>query len=484
MLILSSPIFYIFVKSITTHTMLTYYQVKKILLSSLCLVISCNSTIATATKENHTLSFNDQNAVIESNPESQQSCERCTSKKKILPCTLLVTLSATIYLSMNLSWVRKLNLDYVTEYALNENNFLYPNYSITPLSRYFRNETPPSLSTLENIAYCKPLSVLYLVQGESILRLPDWYKLRYEEQDLIFLYYNKKIYTEETKNESYAKLVNSSNISIIKAFNSTSSEGKNKLLNYAHQHELNISKKSKGAPCKYTYWAMLDHDLHCHRGYFPNSDPLEMFRLSSNEECKKQLFVDFYQTLGTYLPPFVIPIRVVKKNPKDQNSTYRPIYEIPRGMRYAEIKNWDPMMEWIHREVLDNSLLFPYTETFDEESWHIAGVLQQVKYNLVYGDEVTIVDVHIAMYNEKHTNHPGRFKKPYRDNCIREEVTKWCQNRTINKIPSKYCNGSGIEVLFQTNFPKKFTYTPFKKRCPYQNKIFQAYPESNRSCPL
>ncbi len=220
---------------------------------------------------------------------------------------------------------------------------------------------------------------IYLVQGEANLVKSFFHLADRADVEAIFMTYDREIE------------------GAVFFPNSTWSQGRNKLLELA-------LKKSK----KYLYYIFCDDDV--------------VFKTGTWDDFESQIL--------TLKPAIAVPIN----HPKTKNT---PI----KGLPHQTFLVNDEQLLAVHRDVIDDGILFPYQSQFDKTHWWAACEIQELLIQNFYPTSaIQFNNIHVINDCRLRYNNPeeGRnsFKKDIRDWLNTQFITHYNEIHT-NTIDKK-----------------------------------------------
>eukprot|EP01084_Bolivina_argentea_P239115 401872_1 len=292
--------------------------------------------------------------------------------------------------------------------------------------------------------------ILYLCQGSPIDIIPSFYYHFFNNSfnDLIFLDYKGtngtdtgqyKLFrpTDHLSHYNHNKMT----FTVIHYPNNSDSswiEGRNYLIFYAFNYEKLIKK------CKYNYWSILDDDID-----FIGNNSLKYMH-------------SFESLLLEYQPAIAVPnlIDMYYREPYNNNTHKNILLQNTNCVEFRNdwicpIANYDPMITYFHREVIDNKLIIPYPHPWKiaYQAWWCYHYYSMARITVLYRN-------YIILYNGLKMN--NKLHRPYYRGgvvCLRSTMSymlnisvefNHCFNKCINKTMYN-CGGCQLPVYGKTH---------------------------------
>eukprot|EP01083_Nonionella_stella_P040784 110563_1 len=247
------------------------------------------------------------------------------------------------------------------------------------LSQYSNNRNETSANRGTPYQYCSDgdrMSVLSLIQTKALHIMPKWYNFLSSKNDI---YYGDMIllfYVDPSQDERHT-LHNKSIHFIIKKHTSWG-VGRNRLWEYALMYEQNISK------CNYKYWMFLDQDV--------------VIREPLNYDLQYELFQSYMVFLNEWEPAisFTVYFDCCNKTSKSYNDE----------LNICAVDFGDPIQYLMHREVMNNSLVWPLRTKLDDISWWHSGYYFHTIAPALFKNYI-IQFLNFSIRNGGHHHYPG-----------------------------------------------------------------------------
>eukprot|EP01084_Bolivina_argentea_P259315 437509_1 len=287
----------------------------------------------------------------------------------------------------------------------------------------------------ETIKYYDNFSVMYLVEGYSFFDTEDWYSLMYENDNnyMIFLYYNTESYIKDQ--DRLMKLLNRVNshqlkLLIICGFGTSYSEGRNVMLSYMFKYEKIMLNN-----CNFNYIAIVDEDIRLHGFDETNNNVIHLNNIFDYNNVLNDFYSNF---LMKYNPIIGLPHRIDARG-------FQILPKIPKqhlGYKYMKIQEFDPMIAYYSRPLLNNNFLFPLTDKYDYKCWWYGPLIMHIKLRMLFPFDkydAAIMYMKMAVTNPGHGSYPKGCTKPGQGSLWYTEFSQWI-NKYLNVNTSNTIN--------------------------------------------